>query len=149
METTEPIYVDPSALVRLYLRQERSREMAQWRSRTRGPLPVTHHGRVEMVNAISLALFRGDIDAEDADLAWNELDSDFHVGNLVQVDVLWRAALKRAAELSRTFSSRLGTRSLDVLHVSCALELELKRFFSFDERQRALANAAGLKVLTL
>jgi hypothetical protein len=102
-----------------------------------------------MVNAISLALFRGDIDGEDASLAWTELDADFRAGNLIQEDVLWRAALKQAAELSRTFSPRLGTRSLDVLHVSCALELELKRFFSFDERQKALASAVGLKVVTI
>jgi hypothetical protein len=75
--TTENVYVDPSALVRLYLPQQGSREMAEWRRRTRGPLGVTHHGRVEMVNAISLARYRGDLTGEEIAVAWTELDDDF------------------------------------------------------------------------
>ena len=42
----------------------------------------------------------------------------------------------------------LGTRSLDVLHVACALELKLRHFLTFDTRQRQLAVAAGLKNVT-
>jgi hypothetical protein len=59
--TAEATYADPSALARLYLHQTGSRELSAWRHRHRGPLPVTHHGRTEIVNAISLAAFRGAI----------------------------------------------------------------------------------------
>jgi predicted nucleic acid-binding protein len=38
----------------------------------------------------------------------------------------------------------LGIRTLDSLHVACALELNVKRFWSFDDRQRKLAKATGL-----
>jgi predicted nucleic acid-binding protein len=41
----------------------------------------------------------------------------------------------------------LGTRTLDVLHVACALELKLRRFLSFDERQQQLAAAVGLRLV--
>jgi hypothetical protein len=123
--------------------------MALWRHRAKGSLPVTHHGRMEIVNAISLAVFRKEITSEHGSLAWASLDQDFAHGHLTQVDILWRAALNRAGELSRTHSVHLGTRALDVLHVACALELSLPVFLSFDERQLQLAKAAGLKLVRL
>ena len=60
--TAEEVYVDPSALARLYIHQEGSREMAAWRSRLLGALPVTHHGRTEIINAICRAAFLGQLD---------------------------------------------------------------------------------------
>ncbi|MGA2250711.1 hypothetical protein [Terracidiphilus sp.] len=38
----------------------------------------------------------------------------------------------------------LGVRTLDSLHVACALELGARSFWTFDERQERLAIAAGL-----
>jgi predicted nucleic acid-binding protein len=35
-------------------------------------------------------------------------------------------------------------RTLDSLHVACALELKAERFWTFDERQARLAEAVGL-----
>src|SRR5207244_139397 len=64
-------------------------------------------------------------------------------------DVLWRAALNGAAELSQNHTPNLGTGSLDVLHVACALELRLRFFLTFDQQQQKLAAAAGLKLLRL
>jgi hypothetical protein len=123
--------------------------MAAWRWRNPGPLPVTHHGRSELVNSIALAMFRGELDAEDGRRCFFDLENDFIAGRFFQVDVVWRAALNRAAELSRQFSPTLGTRSLDVLHVSCALELQAKRFLSLHERQKSLAAEVGLKLVSI
>jgi predicted nucleic acid-binding protein len=147
--TAEQIYVDSSALGMLYLHQPRSREMASWRGRIGGSLPVTHFGRTEIVNAISLAVHRGLLTADRATLLWNRLDADFVDGHLQHADILWRAALKRAGQLSQLHTPRLGTRPLDVLHVACALELKLPHFLTFDERQRKLAKAVSLKVVNL
>jgi predicted nucleic acid-binding protein len=102
-----------------------------------------------MVNALSLAVFRKDITAEAGKVAQDWLESDFATGHLEQADLLWRGALDRAAELSRHHTPRLGTRSLDVLHVACALELKLPHFLTFDDRQSRLAKAAGLKPVRL
>jgi predicted nucleic acid-binding protein len=57
--------------------------------------------------------------------------------------------LKRAADLARRFTRVLGYRSLDVFHVASAVELELRVFVTFDERQRELARTARLKVAML
>jgi hypothetical protein len=51
-----------------------------------------------------------------------------------------------ARQLSLKFSARLGTRSLDVLHVASALALRASTFLTFDLRQRKLALAAKLRV---
>jgi len=61
-------------------------------------LPVTHHGRTEIVNAISLAVYRGSISLETGKAAQELLNADFAVGHLAQVDLLWRVALNRAVE---------------------------------------------------
>ena len=147
--TAEETYVDPSALTRLYLHQPGSAEMVKWRRRHSGPLTVTHHGRVESINAISLACFRGEISSDEAEKAWAYLDHDFANGLLVQADILWRAALQRAHELSRVHSLKLGSRSLDVLHVASALELKSRALLTFDDRQRKLAAAVGLKPISI
>jgi predicted nucleic acid-binding protein len=102
-----------------------------------------------MVNAIALGVFRDELDPRDAAEAWDALDSDFLDGHLYQADVLWRAALNRAAELSRKHSPQLGTRALDVLHVACALELGLRTFLTFDTRQKALAKESGMRIVDL
>ena len=53
---------------------------------------------------------------------------------------------RESERLSGIFTKTLGTRSLDVLHVSHAVVLGVKEFLTFDIRQAALAKAAGLKV---
>lgn len=147
MATADTTYVDPSALLKLYLNEPESRAMARWRHRTRGPLAVTHHGRVELFNALALAAHRRVISERIYLSAVAALDDDFEQGRYVQADLLWRAALDRAADLSRSFSRQLGTRSLDVIHVASALELKFRSFVTFDLRQQKLAKAVGLKVV--
>jgi predicted nucleic acid-binding protein len=141
-------YADPGALLKLYLHEPQSAAMSAWRTRTKGALPITPHGRLEIVNGICLALFRRLIDAEamrDAIASFNE---DLAEGRYSDADVLWRATLRRAAELSRVHTPALGCRSLDVLHVATALELGLRSLVTFDRRQQRLARAAGLKAIT-
>jgi hypothetical protein len=145
--TANKVYVDPSALLKLYLHEPESHSMSGWRAKSRSPISVTHHGRVELVNGIALAAHRRLIDGPTFDAALAMLDDDFEKGRYIQADLLWRAALKRAAELSREHSRALGTRSLDVLHVASALELGFRLFISFDSRQQSLVRAVGLKLL--
>lgn len=145
----EEVYVDPSALSQLYIHQAGSHAMAAWRAKIRGALPVTHHGRTEIVNAICRAAFLRQLNEEGLLETIADVNFDFASGHLQQVDILWRAALNRAAELSQRHTPKLGTRSLDVLHVACAMELGLRHFLTFDSRQQQLAAATGLKSVRL
>ncbi len=145
----ETTYVDPSALLKLYLHQPKSEEISAWRARARGALAITHHGRVEIINGICLAAFHKLISAPAMSDALASFDEDFEDGRYVQADLLRRAALRRSADLSRKHTPGLGCRSLDVLHVASALELGFKNFLTFDRRQHKLAQAAGLKAVLL
>jgi predicted nucleic acid-binding protein len=142
------MYVDPSALLKLYVHQPESSAMSVWRSRIRGALLLTHHGHAEVVNGICLAAFRRDIGADALRDALASFEEDFVAGRYSRADVLWRSALRRAADLSREHTPELGCRSLDVLHVACALELDLRSFLTFDARQRQLARAVGLRLIS-
>jgi hypothetical protein len=54
------------------------------------------------------------------------------------------AAFDRSIDLTRRYGPTLGVRTLDSLHVACALELKADRFWTFDDRQAKLAEAVGL-----
>ena len=99
-----------------------------------------------MVNSVSLAVHRKIIGSEDA-RALDDLNADIRAGRLSLADALWRRTLDLAAELSERHTARLGTRSLDVLHVATAITLGMKQFVTYDERQGALAKVVGMKVL--
>lgn len=146
--SAERTYADPSALLKLYIHEPQSSAMSAWRNRTRGALAVAPHGHVEIVNGICLAAFRRAISTEAMKDALASFDEDFTEGRYVQADVLWRATLRRAGEISRRHTPAFGCRSLDVIHVATALELGLRSFVTFDQRQRRLARVVGLKPLT-
>ena len=54
---------------------------------------------------------------------------------------------ERALVLSRQHSARLGTRTLDLLHVAAALVLGPDVFYTFDKRQRKLGKTQRLRIL--
>jgi predicted nucleic acid-binding protein len=144
----EQVYVDPSALRSLYVHDDRSQRFCRWRQRLGGALPITRFGRTEIVNSIQLAIHRGLLEADVAQGALADFDEDLSAGQLMLVDALWRRTLDLASDLSRRHSAKLGTRTLDVLHVATALILRGTHFVSYDHRQAALAKTVGLKALS-
>lgn len=148
MANAEAVYVDPSALLKLYLHEPESAAMNAWRGRTKGPLPMTEHGRLEIVNAIGLGVFQRAITAAASKDALASFDEDWSEGRYCAADVLWRATLRRALALSRAHTASVGCRTLDVIHVAAALELGRRQFVTFDRRQQRLARAAGLKTVS-
>jgi predicted nucleic acid-binding protein len=48
--------------------------------------------------------------------------------------------------LARQYGPTIGVRTLDSLHVACALELKADKFWTFDDRQARLAEAVGLDI---
>jgi predicted nucleic acid-binding protein len=98
----------------------------------------------EWSHAIAQQVFRGQVSATAVERARRELESDRLTG-------LWNAiavpekAFDVCADLARRHGPKLGMRTLDSLHVACALELKAEMFWTFDERQAKLARAEGLK----
>jgi uncharacterized protein len=146
--SAETTYADPSSLLKLYIHEPESAPMSAWRARTTGALPLSEHARLEIVNGICLAAFRKAITPAAVRDALASFDEDLAEGRYAHADLPWRATLRRAGALARTHTATFGCRTLDVLHVAAALELDLRIFVTFDRRQRQLARAVGLKVIT-
>ena len=67
-------------------------------------------------------------------------------GALEEISVDMDSACTRARRLSSSHTDRLGARAIDLIHVACALLLEVEVFLTSDQRQADLARAEGLKV---
>jgi len=76
---------------------------------------------------------------------WKE-DIESGVNKIVPCDMDAVLRLSRAYSLQVTATG--GHRTLDVLHVATAVHLGAKKFLTFDTRQKALAEHAGLEVPT-
>ncbi len=80
--TADEVYVDPSALTPLYIHEARSRKISAWRARVGGALPVTHHGRTEIINAICRVAFLGHLGENGLMEALADFADDFAHGRL-------------------------------------------------------------------
>jgi predicted nucleic acid-binding protein len=107
---------------------------------------LTPLGEAEFTNAIELQVFRKQWTRRQAHLVRAEFEQHLAVG-VFRVEPLGTEVWEKALSLSRRYSAKLGTRTLDLLHVAAARTLNPDVFFSFDERQRKLANAEHLRVL--
>ena len=141
-----PVYADTSFLVSLYVPDANTTRAVKAVEAGATPLIFTPLIRHELRNALRLCVFRRQIMAAQRETALHDMDADAEAGVLHLAPIDWPKAFAHAERLGRTHSETLGTRGMDVLHVACALALRAKRFATFDERQRQLAELAGLDV---
>ena len=140
-------YADTSFLVSYYGQDAHSAAALPALSARPVSLPFTALHHLELRNAFELAVQRGVLTAGGVRLVWAVVLGDVRRKRLLRAAVDWRAAWRRAAKLSARHTQRLGTRSLDILHVAVAQEMGARELFSFDHRQRQLAAAEGLNVI--
>jgi len=141
-----PAYADTSFLFALVLRDANSVAAGAYLSTHREALPLSPWQHCELRNAIRLAQFRKHTSASLAQTALNQIASDLVSGDFVETPLDWPAVLEEAERLSATHTATIGVRTLDLLHIGAAKSLGLNVFLSFDDRQRACAKAAGLRV---
>ncbi len=139
-------YADTSLLISLYGRDANTFAALTLIQSHRPTFFLTPFGEAEFSNAVELRLFQEQWTAPEVRSVLHDFRSDVRVGLIQPVDLppeIWSLAMT----LSRRHSAKLGTRTLDVLHVASALILKPDAFLTFDERQRKLARAEGLRVL--
>jgi predicted nucleic acid-binding protein len=141
--------VDSSALIKLYFTEPDSKTVADFVTGLQEPLPFSHLHDLEMKNGLRLKVFRGDASEKTADAAIRLIEQDYSAGILQRPDLNWLDVFRKAEALSQNHSARTGSRSLDLLHVACALLLQKKDFLTFDDRQADLAGKAGLNCIGL
>jgi predicted nucleic acid-binding protein len=139
-------YQDSSFLFSLVAKDSRTREATAYMVRAAEALFFTPFHRIEVRNALRNAAGRGDITEQICLRAFRQIEDDLREGLLIHTPMEWTNVLRRADELSEEHASHNGQRTIDLLHVAAALECSAKTFLSFDQRQRKLAQAAGLKM---
>ena len=138
------IYADSSFVVSLYITDSHSADSRQ-RIQPPSTLWWTPLHSAEWAHAIAQHVFRGALSPTEAQQVYRQMESDRASGPWLEV-ALPDHAFELCADLARRHGPKLGVRTLDSLHVACALELKAERFWTFDEWQAKLAKAEGLKI---
>ena len=95
------------------------------------------------MNALESRIFRGEVTAAQIAAAQKAFRSDIAEG-ILALQPLPGVAFQKARQLIKQHTARLGTRTLDLLHVAAALVVGAETFLTFDDKQRKLAEACGL-----
>ena len=139
------IYADASFVLSLYSFDANSAAAVRAMRSYAGERLITILGELEVVNALGLRIFRKEVTAVQAQSSLSNFERDLRDG-VFQLRGLPDPIFDRARKLSRQTTAKLGTRTADLVHVAAALELGAECLFSFDERQRKLAQAVRLKL---
>jgi hypothetical protein len=137
------IYLDTSALIKLYIIEAGSVLINGIITENAEPLPIWDLHIIEFHNALKLKVFRNELDEKEAlhlSLLFNErkkagiyytpeLDREEHTGLCITYT---------------DFSAEIGCRSLDIMHVAAASLFRADRFLTFDAKQADLAEKSGL-----
>lgn len=141
------IYADSSFIVALYLQQESSPVAAKFMQQHGEPLPFTPWHRLEVRNAIRLAVFHRTVAPHQGKAQLKQIEADLRDEALIiHAPVDWVAVLREAEKLGAAHNASVGCRSGDLFHVAAAVEEGADFFLTFDERQKKMAKAAGLTV---
>jgi predicted nucleic acid-binding protein len=136
------VYADSSFFVSPYVQDSHKADFLK-RIANRPSIWLTPLHQAEVANAIFFHVFLKSLKPDAAENAWSEFQRDTSIGVWVLVDLPARA-WGTCIDLGSRYCSSLGVRTLDSLHVACALELRADKFWTFDLRQAKLARAVGL-----
>lgn len=143
------VYLDSSAIVKLYAPDAETPSVAAYVRGLKEPLPFSHLHEIEVKNALRLKVFRKEAPSRTVSKSIRTIDKDMRLRILTRPELSWFDVFRRAEELSKRFSPRSGSRSLDLLHVASCLLISCRDFLTFDERQAAVARKAGLHLVRL
>jgi len=137
------VAADSSFLVSYYVFDTHSERAAEWAEKQSAEMILTSLTVMEIDNALQARVFRGQNTADESRKAIAAFEADLANGAFRQMPLpesIWITA----RNLTRSHTSVIGARSLDILHVASALALKADTFLTFDERQARLARAVGL-----
>jgi predicted nucleic acid-binding protein len=141
-------YFDSSAVVPLYV-PERFSGAARAAAQDARQVPFNAIHRLEVLNAFELLVGRRMISRDECRAILRQLDEDVECQRLTPTALDLEHVLADASDLSRRFTARFPTRSLDLLHVAAAHLALCGTFVSADDRQLAVAKASGLSTIDI
>jgi predicted nucleic acid-binding protein len=81
----------------------------------------------------------------EKDVALDRLEKWTRMALLVETEIAWSSCFDRALETLPVHSEKLGCRTIDLIHIAIAAQLDVDTFVTCDERQAKAAKAEGLK----
>jgi len=141
-------YVDSSALVAVYV-PERFSVAARRAVKAALQVPFTRLHGLEVLNAFELLVGRGAMTRDECRAVHDQLQDDLASQRLVHLTLDLEQVFAGASELSRVYTAKALTRSLDLLHVAASHLAMCTTFVSADDRQLTIAKATGLKVIDI
>ena len=141
------VYLDSSAIVKLYVPEVESPSVAAYVRGLKEPLPFSHLHEIEVKNALRLKVFRKEALSSPVSKSIRTIDKDVGLQILKRPELNWVDVFRKAEELSKRFSSRSGSRPLDLLHVASCLLIPSRDLLTFDDRQAEVAGKAGLHIV--
>jgi predicted nucleic acid-binding protein len=139
------IYLDTSAFLKLYIREDGSEAVQAAMESQDQPIPIPDLLQWEFLNAMRLKVFWGELDEPTVDHLVALFDDRLLRGQYLTPELDRARVTTDVRELSH-HTQAIGSRTLDVVHVAVALQLQPSSFITFDVRQRTLAESAGLVV---
>ena len=136
------LYLDTSAFLKLYIREAGSEQVQSMVVSQFEPLPVWEILEMELCNALNLKVFRGELEMSESAVQYS-LFRQRQAKGFYFVPELRRAQLMADFRLLSELTPRLGCRTMDILHVACAMQLKPDVFLTFDRRQLELAQTPG------
>jgi len=140
------VYADTSALISLILEDANSAAATALVRDLRESLLWTDFLKLELFNAIRVRVAENRLSEANADAGRRLAEKLVVSRKWDRQEPDWSRVLARANALSAAHAAATKARSLDIMHVACAMELGVKEFWSFDKRQRALAVEVGLRI---
>lgn len=139
---SSPVYLDTSALAKLYLPETLSDELED-ALKGRHDIIVSDLAITELTSAIARRRRDGDISARHADQLHRRILDDVERGEFLHSELT--AEVHRAAEQLLLRSDTGGVlRAADALHVAMATLRTARAILTFDARLAAAARAAGV-----
>ena len=140
-------YLDTGCFVKLYYPETDS---AQVIAHIQGkPVFYTPLHELEFVNALQLKIFFNNATPQQVAAARGLVETDLKSGALVSAGGDWPNIFREAVKLAGQHTGTVGCRSLDILHCAAAKVLAATEFISTDARQKKLATAMGLNLVTI
>lgn len=140
-------YLDTGCFIKLYYPEPDS---AQVIALIQGkPVCYTPLHELEFVNALQLKVFLKNATPQQVTAARGLVEADLKSGVLASAGGDWPTIFHEAVKLAEQHTGTVGCRSLDILHCAAAKILAAKVFLSTDARQKKLAAAMGLNLVTI
>ena len=145
-EPTDGIYIDSSALAKVYVPEPESDLLDEF-LRGRRDLMISELVITEVVSAVARRRREGSLSAEQANAIRDAVLSDAGSGSFQRLDL--DPSVHRKAEGMLLSTESVPIRTLDALHIALALSGAATRVITFDSRMASAAALHGLHAVDL